>query len=152
MSLTHEFLEQVRQASEKAFPFIERCGIQALTVKQGYCHLRIPLDTNKNHIGTMYAGALFTLAELPGGVIYLTSFDTSRFYPIIKNMSIRFRRPAMSDVEVQVQLDPAEVARISAQAEAEGKCDFNWTLELKDVQGEVVALADCLYQLRRIGS
>lgn len=151
MSLTAEFLEQVRQASEKAFPFIERCGVRTLKVEPGYCHLRMPFDGNQNHIGSMYAGALFTLAELPGGVVYLTSFDTRRFFPIVKSLNIRFRRPAMGDIEVEARLAADEVARISAQAEAEGKCDYSWTLELKDATGETVAIAESLYQLRRIG-
>lgn len=151
MELTDEFLEQVRTASEKAFPFIEHCGLQVLKVEAGYCHARLPLDGNRNHIGTMYAGALFTLAEFPGGVIYLTRFDTRRFYPVLKDMNIRFRRPATSNVEVEVHLDAEESKRIEAVAAEQGKCDFGWTLELKDGKGEVVALADCLYQLRRIG-
>ena len=151
MSLTAEFLEQIGSATEKAFPFVERCGVKVLKVAQGYCHLGMPLAGNQNHIGSMYAGALFTLAELPGGVIYLTSFDTSRFYPIVKSMNIRFRRPATGDIEVVATLDQAEAARISAQADQDGKCDYSWTLELKDGKGETVAIADCIYQLRKIG-
>lgn len=146
------YFEQVRTASEKAFPFIERAGVKVNSVKRGYCSITMPMEGNNNHIGTMYAGALFTLAEFPGGVLYLTSFDTSKFYPIAKNLSIRFRRPAMTDVTVEATIDEEEVVRISEETEANGKCDFEWTLELKDTQGTVVAIADCLYQLRRIGS
>jgi acyl-coenzyme A thioesterase PaaI-like protein len=152
MSLTPEFLEQVRISSERPFAFVERCGVKTLEVAPGRCHMRMQLEGNINHIGTMYAGALFTLAELPGGVIYLTTFDSSRFYPIVKSLNIRFRRPATTDIDVEAQLDAKEAARISAQAEKEGKCDYNWTLELKDAKGEVVAIAECVYQLRRIGS
>ena len=152
MTTDHSYFEQVRTASEKAFPFVERAGIKINTVKRGYCHMTMPLQGNGNHIGTMYAGALFTLAEFPGGVLYLTSFDTKKFYPVAKNLNIRFRRPATSDISVEASLADADIERISQQTEENGKCDFEWTLELKDVQGTVVAIADCLYQLRRIGS
>ncbi len=151
MTMTKDYLEQIRSASEKAFPFVERCGLQVLEVAPRYCHLRMPLKGNHNHIGTMYAGALCTLAEFPGGVIYLTSFDTSRYVPILKNIDMRFRRPATTDIDIKVSLDEAEVERISAEADKNGKCDFDWTVELKDANGEVVAIANSTYQLRAIG-
>lgn len=82
----------------------------------------------------MYAGALFTLAELPGGVVYLSSFDTRRFYPIVKDMQIRFRRPAKTDITVEVHLSDDEVQRIQNEADANGKADFEWECELKGRQ------------------
>lgn len=152
MALSEEQKAAIKAASDKTFPFVERCGVETLDVDRGYCKMRMPLAPNLNHVGIMYAGALYTLAELPGGAIYLTSFDTSRFYPIVKDMRIRFRRPATTDITVEVRLDDAEIERIQAEAEASGKCDFEWDTELKDASGEVVALTHNVYQLRRIGS
>ena len=151
MALSDTQKEQIKAASDKTFPFVERCGARTLDVDRGYCRMMMPLEPNLNHVGIMYAGALYTLAELPGGVIYMSSFDVSRFYPIVKDMRIRFRRPATTDITVEVHLDEAEIERIQAQAEAEGKCDFEWDTELKDANGEVVALSHNIYQLRRIG-
>lgn len=152
MALSEDQKAAIKAASDKTFPFVERCGVETLDVDRGYCRMKMPLAPNLNHVGIMYAGALYTLAELPGGVIYLTSFDTSRFYPIVKDMQIRFRRPATTDITVEVRIDDDEVKRIQAEAEASGKCDFEWKTELKDTSGEVVALTHNVYQLRRIGS
>lgn len=145
-------LEPIKALVEKSFPFVERCGVQLLEASEGCCKMLMPLEPNRNHIGTMYAGALFTLAELPGGVVYITSFDTSRFYPIVKNLDLRFRRPAATDIIVSAELSQAESIRVQKQAEEIGKCDYQWTLELKDTSGEVVAIAETTYQLRKIGS
>ena len=100
----------------------------------------------------MYAGALFTLAELPGGAIFLGSFDSTRFYPVVRDMSIRFRRPAASDVWVEVRVSEDFIHAVQAEAEAHGKADYEWTCELKDASGTVVALTKNLYQLRKIGT
>ena len=54
----------------------------------------MPLKPNKNHIGTMYAGALFTLAEMPGGVLFLSSFDNKAFFPIVKELTMKFVKQA----------------------------------------------------------
>lgn len=152
MGLSDEQKTAIKAASDKTFPFVERCGVKTLEVDRGYCKMEMPLAPNLNHVGIMYAGALYTIAELPGGVIYMTSFDTRRFYPIVKDMKIRFRRPATTDVTVEVRISDQEVDRIQAEAEANGKCDFEWDTEIKDAHGEVVALTHNVYQLRLIGS
>ncbi|MDF1779774.1 MAG: YiiD C-terminal domain-containing protein [Alcanivoracaceae bacterium] len=151
MSLTAEQLERIRHAAENSFPFVSRCGVKVLDIERGYCKMLMPLELNKNHVGTMYAGALYTLAELPGGVVYLSSFDTNKYYPIVKDMSIRFRRPATTDVTVEVSIDDHEIARIEAATEENGKCEFTWDVEIKDATGEVVALTQNVYQLRKFG-
>ena len=118
----------------------------------GYVRLRMPFEPNVNHVQMMYAGALFTLAEVPGGTMFTTTFDYKRFYPIVKEMKIRFRRPALTDIIVEVRLSESEATRITKEAEANGKADYEWECELKDTNGEVVAISHNVYQLRRIGS
>jgi len=152
MSLTQEQLDTIKNAASAPFPFAERCGSKVLELSRGYCKMVMPFEPNINHVGTMYAGALFTLAELPGGVVFLSSFDTSRFYPIVKDMQIRFRRPARTDITVEVRISDEEVERIQTEADASGKADYAWECELKDASGEVVAISRNTYQLRRIGS
>ena len=142
-------LELVRQLTEEQIAFVQRSGLKAEVLEPGRVRLRMPLAGNQNHIGSMYAGALFTLAEIPGGALFMTSFDVQGYYPIIKEMTLRFRRPATSDILVEARLDQAQVARITMQADAEGKADYRLDLELKDAAGEVVAISQGLYQLRK---
>ncbi|MBT8765661.1 YiiD C-terminal domain-containing protein [Metapseudomonas boanensis] len=141
-------VELIRQLTEEQIAFVHRSGLKAEVLEPGHIRLRMPLEGNQNHIGTMYAGALFTLAEIPGGALFLTSFDSRRFYPIVKEMNLRFRRPASSDVHVEARLDAEEVARIQEQAVAEGKAEYVLELALLDEAGEVVAQSQGLYLLR----
>ena len=133
---------------EKPFAFVERVGLEALVMEPRHVKLRLPLADNANHIGSIYAGALFTVAELPGGALFLTTFDVERFYPVLKAMQIRFRRPAFTDVTVEVDLTAAEVERITAQAEQSGKAEFTMYVEVKDADDRVVAQSEGTYQLR----
>jgi len=73
-------------------------------------------------------------------------------YPILKGLEIQFYRPATTDIEVKAKLSEEEIAHINATTLAEGKCDFQWQVELTTPQGDVVAVADCRYQMRRSGS
>ena len=142
-------VEIARQLTEEQIAFVKRSGLKAEVLEPGFIRLRMPLQGNQNHIGSMYAGALFTLAEIPGGALFLTSFDAQRFYPIIKEMNLRFRRPATGDIVVEARLSAEEIQRLENEAQANGKADYLLELALTDTNGEVVALSRGLYQLRR---
>ncbi|AOE87838.1 PaaI family thioesterase [Pseudomonas sp. TCU-HL1] len=141
-------IELVRQLTEEQIGFVKRSGLKAEVLEPGHVRLRMPLEGNQNHIGTLYAGALFTLAEIPGGALFLTSFDSRRFYPVIKEMNLRFRRPAKGDITVDAHLCAEEVVRIQQEAETNGKADYLLELQLMDANGEVVAESRGLYQMR----
>lgn len=141
--------ELARVLTEEKIDFVKRCGLKAEVLEPGRVRLLMPLAGNQNHIGTLYAGALFTLAEIPGGALFLTSFDVQRFYPLIKDMHLHFRRPASSDIRVEARLAAEEIARIQNEAEQAGKSDYRLELQLIDAAGEVVAESNALYQLRK---
>ncbi|MDG2308358.1 MAG: PaaI family thioesterase [Candidatus Binatia bacterium] len=152
MELTEELKGKLKKSLATGIPAVARTGIEVVEIDKGYVKMKMPFEPNINHVQIMYAGSLFTLAELPGGAIFATSFDATRFYPIVRDMSIRFRRPAKTDITVEVRLDPKDAAEIAERAERDGKADYEWECELKDETGEVVAITKNIYQLRRIGS
>lgn len=141
-------IELVRQLTEEQIAFVKRSGLKAEVLEPGRVRLCMPLAGNQNHIGSMYAGALFTLAEIPGGALFLTSFDAQRFYPIVKEMNLRFRRPATGDIRVEASLADEEIQRLQTQATEQGKAEFVLQLQLTDDSGEVVAESRGVYQLR----
>ncbi|MDO9616601.1 MAG: YiiD C-terminal domain-containing protein [Pseudomonas sp.] len=140
--------ELVRQLTEEQIAFVKRSGLEAEVLEVGHVRLRMPLVGNQNHIGSMYAGALFTLAEIPGGALFLTSFDAQRFYPIVKEMNLRFRRPASGDIWVEARLTAEEIQQLQKQATELGKAEYVLQLQLTDESGEVVVESRGLYQLR----
>ena len=141
--------EIARQFTEDKIAFVKRMNLKAEVLEPGFVRLRVPLAGNENHIGSMYAGALFTLAEIPGGALFLTSFDASKFYPIVKEMNLRFRRPATGDIVVEARLSAEEIERLQGEAQANGKAEYVLELQLTDGSDEVVALSRGIYQLRK---
>ena len=141
--------EEARAFMEKPFAFVARAGVKALAMEPRRIKLLLPLEGNINHIGSIYAGALFTVAELPGGALFLTTFDVVRFYPVLKAMQIRFRRPAFTDVTVDASLTEEEAQRIAEEAERLGKSEFTLNVEVRDANDHVVAETEGIYQLRK---
>jgi len=142
--------EQMKNFVEKPFAFVERIGLKALVLERGRVRLAVPLEGNVNHIGSMYAGALFTLAEIPGGALFLTSFDTSRFYPVIKEMTIRFIKPVTTEATVELILDEASISKIQADADAFGKAEYILEGQIRDADGRLMATSRGIYQLRSL--
>ncbi|WP_281647116.1 YiiD C-terminal domain-containing protein [Parendozoicomonas sp. Alg238-R29] len=145
MKLTEDMLKGF---AEEKIEFVKRSGLKVLDAKAGYVRCLMPAEGNGNHFGTMYAGAMFTLAEIPGGVMALACFEPGKYVPLLKNMSIKYLKPAKGDITFETLLAKDEINRIASDAQENGKADFILTGELKDSEGNVVAVTEGLYQVR----
>lgn len=130
---------------------VKRMGLKVLDFRRGYMKLSMPLKGNENHFGGMYAGILFTLAEIPGGAILLTSFDPTKYYPVVKEMTIQFLKPALTDVTTELTLPEPEARRIEAEAKQDGRSEFILEAEIKDASEAVVCRTRGVYQIRAVG-
>ncbi|WP_020407259.1 PaaI family thioesterase [Hahella ganghwensis] len=131
-----------------AIPFAARAGFEVTELRRGHLKARIPLKGNTNHINSMYAGALFTLAEIPGGVMAIYEFGAD-YYPTLKEMNIKYYLPVKSDAFVQFDIAEEEMERIIFGADADGKCDYTLIGKVFDAEGQLVAETENYYQLRR---
>lgn len=138
----------LRRIAPLMIGFIRRSGVRIKRMERGHVVCEMPLRGNKNHVKTMYAGALFTLAEFPGGVLYLSSFDQKKFFPIVTELTIKFVAPATGDVSVEFKLSDNELNRIAHDAEKNGKASFQLLGELTLSDGTIVATTVGNYQLR----
>lgn len=148
---TPPLADMVNGALEFTIPAAHRMGVQALEVRPGFAATMVPAEGNGNHFGVIYAGVLFTVAEILGGAIAIASFDNSAYYPLVKDLRISFRKPAKTDVRAEASLSEDEIARIAAEAAANGKSDFVLKAVVTDTNGVVVAETEGLYQLRAHG-
>ena len=141
-------LTQAKKMLEGGIKFVERSGLKVVELRRGTVQCLMPFASNGNHIGTMYAGALFTLAEIPGGALFLSSFDATRFYPIVKELNIKFLKPVKSDATIEITLSEERINALQAEASERGKAEFVLEGEIKTADGTVVAASHGIYQLR----
>lgn len=141
-------LEQVNQLMRATIPLVDSCRIEAVALERGYTRTTAPFEGNGNHFGVMYAGVLFTVAEVIGGVMAAATFDVTRFFPLVKSVEIDFKRPARSDVFAEARLDEDTIAAATAAAEAEGRGRYELRATVTDAEGTVVATTVGQYQIR----
>jgi len=138
----------IKRLSRYVIPFVRRTGVKVVALERGRVVCRMPLKGNVNHIGTMYAGALFTLAEFPGGPLMLATFGMRRYVPIITELDLEFVKATKTDAWGELVLPGDEAERIETETLAHGKAEFTLDGALKDDNGEVVARSRALYQMR----
>jgi acyl-coenzyme A thioesterase PaaI-like protein len=140
--------QQATDFVRSAIPLASHIGLQVRELTRNRVVLDFPFEGNTNHVGIMYAGVLFSAAEIPPGILALVRFDPARFYPVIKEMTVSYRRPGRTGVRVVAELPEARAEQIQAEAEAMGKSEFVMELEVRDESDEVVMTSRGVYQLR----
>jgi thioesterase domain-containing protein len=143
-------LEALTAGVRTMVPIMGAMELSVVEASRGRAAATIPPGPNVNHFGAMYAGSLFTVAEMLGGVLGFNTFDLDGFIPIVKSLEIRFLKPATTTVTARTSLSEEEIARIQAEAETTGKSQFVLTTEVTDEAGVVVAATEGVYQMRKV--
>lgn len=141
--------EQATTFLHQTIPAVGRLGVVVEEFSAGSVRLRVPIQDNGNHFGTMYAGVLFTLCELPGGLLPVGVLDPTKYTPIVTELDIRFLAAARTDVTLRATMDPAELRALADQVDREGRAGFTLELHGEDADGRTVVSSTARYQLRR---
>ncbi len=131
-------------------PILGAMELEVLEVTPHSAAARIPAEPNANHFGAMYAGCLFTVAEVLGGLM-AGFMEVPGALPLVKRLEIDFTRPAMTAVTASTTLAEEEIARIQSEATEHGKSNFELLTEVVAEDGTVVARTHGFYQLRVMG-
>lgn len=146
-----ELLEMINGAMEHTIPLAHKIGLRVVETGRGHAAVTVPAHGNGNHFGVVYAGAQFTAAEILGGIIGLTTFDRAKYFPLVKNVDIKFVGMARSDLRAAASLDDGTISRVEAEAAEKGKADFDLEAVVTDADGQTVATTRGRYQLRAHG-
>ena len=135
---------------EKAIKIIEKMGMRILEFQKHSVKIMLPKEPNVNHIGTVYAGSLFSLADYAGGVLFYASFDGKKYYPVLKEVTITFKKPGTTDITCEASMSPAQAEQIKCIADEAGKAEWVLDFELKDEKGDVCCIVHGIFQMRKI--
>ena len=103
---------------------------------------------NANYVGTHYGGSLYSMAD-PFYMVMLIE-NLGRDYIVWdKAATIRFRRPGKGTMRAEFRLTQEQIDSLRAQADAQGKIEPTFRVEVRDASGEVVAEVEKLLHIRR---
>ncbi len=146
--VTDQLVDMMNSALASTIPIAERMRVRVVEARRGFAAASVPVEGNGNHFGVIYAGVQFTVAEVLGGIIALATFDTNKYFPLVKNVDIAFRAMANTPLRAEASMDDETIARVEAEAAEKGKADYVLDAVVTDANGTVVATTHGLYQLR----
>lgn len=146
-----ELASSVQQIVRTTVPMLADIGIEVLDAGLRHVRTRLPWQQrNGNHIGTVYAGALFAFLEATGGALVLVSFDVTRWIPVIVEATIRYARPVTSSVVCDVTLSADETSAVHDALASDPKHRWTLTATAVDEDGRTACEADLGYRFRMV--
>jgi thioesterase domain-containing protein len=149
--VTTSDLEAASLAILQNIPITAAMGVQVVSLEPGTGAIEAPPEPNINHAGMMYAGTLFTLGELLGGLLPPVTWDISGYVPVVAGLDIKFRRPAYGTIRATATIADEDVERVRAElAAGEPKIRFPLGSSLTDESGTEVATTVGQYVLLKM--
>jgi acyl-coenzyme A thioesterase PaaI-like protein len=124
-----------------AVPFAAHVGIALGTIGEGTATAALEQSqATSNHVATMHAGALFTLAETASGAamagLFLERLAAVR--PVAASATIAFSKPARGAIRAAAVVE-GEKSALFAALDAEGKVRFPVAVTITDSAEREVA-------------
>lgn len=142
--------ELVRSGIER-MPYNAMLGVRILEMDGG--HARGALESRPevgNHVGTMHAGAQFSLIEAASGAAVSSAFLDllGRAIPLAQGAELTYRRPAQGDVVADATITHEEIARVRADLEAQGRSRFDVRVTVTDARGTLATEATMRWYIK----
>lgn len=138
-------MNEVSTVLAKSIPFCAHIGMQP-----GAEGVALP-DTPelKNHVGTMHAGALYTLGETASGAAVMAELpELFGGLVVVKTASVAYLNPAKGAITAVGKLvEPTDAVR--TRLEADGKAVFDVAVSLTDPTGLEVATMNVSWYAKR---
>jgi len=139
------------QALVNLYPPYLGAGVRVTHVADDFSRIEVRMKLhlwNQNYVGTHFGGSLFAMAD-PFFMIMLLELLGPGYVVWDKVGTVRFRKPGRGTVRARFEIPAQRVEEIRAAANAGGKVEPTFTVQITDAQGEVVAEVEKLLSVKR---
>lgn len=133
--------DALRAQLSAVVPFAAHVGVALREIAPGEASATLDqTHSTSNHIATMHAGALFTLAEAASGAAMAGLFleRLAQLRPVAASATIDFVKPAKGTITARAAVE-GDKAALFAALDAEGKVRFPVRIRMEDAEGREVA-------------
>lgn len=124
---------------------LKNMGIRVLEQSPNLLKVEMPLEGNRNHLGGIYAGAIFSLAEFPFGMMCVLKFGLQNLVPVVGEVTIRYLAPAIQPLIVELKVTDQEWEEMERETGIHGKFKIAREIEVRDVSGKAIAMVKATY-------
>jgi len=140
--------EQLISIITDTIPWVKMSDLKIDVFEDRHVRLSVPVvEKHLNHVGIVYAGTHFMLMEIAGAALFAATYIDTQFVPINKGMSIKYLKPAFTDLTCDLRLDKEEAENLIKPVKERGKGDWVLDMSVTDTTGNTVSSASCNYYL-----
>ena len=137
-------IDELQNTLQTELPVTQHLGIRVASAEPERVTLTAPLDSNRNHKGTAFAGSLNAIATLAAWswVWLLLRRHRLQAQVVIQDSSITYERPATSDFAATcVAPEAAAISRFLAALRRRGRGRIRLTVQMHDRAGPAVTFS-----------
>ena len=120
-------------------PFVKKVGVE----KNEDGNLTLGFDvSNQNHLQTIHASALFTLAESASGEALQASFPefVGKVAPVVRDSQIKFKKPAVKLVTAFPSISDESISKFKEQFRKKKRSSITVEVTVKDTDENIVCV------------
>jgi acyl-coenzyme A thioesterase PaaI-like protein len=144
--------DMIKAQLGRTVPFATLTGVELLSIAPAGATARLVQRPEvSNHVATIHAGALFTLAEAASGAAMAGTFadQLQSIRPVVSDARIAYARPARGAIIAAATVaEPAD--HLFARFAKEGRVVFDIQVALTDEAGSEVATFSATWHLKKL--
>ncbi len=144
--------DMIKDHMAKTVRFAAETGAEVVDIRADGAEARLSkTDKVGNHIGTVHAGAIFTLGETASGAAMsgLLADKVLELRPVAANASIQYVKTAKTDLLAHAKASiPADQAL--AAIETDGKVQFDVGVSIRDADDVEVATMTVAWHVKKV--
>lgn len=125
-------------------------GIALEKISPDYRHVCVKLKLrfwNSNYVGTQYGGSIFSMTD-PFYMVMLIQNLGHEYIVWDKAAQIKYLKPGRTDLTAEFQFTEEDLQFIRSSVQKQGKLDWTRKVEVKDLNGVIVAEVDKVIQIK----
>jgi acyl-coenzyme A thioesterase PaaI-like protein len=132
-----------------SIPFVKKLGLEQNLDRA----LQLTFnETVQNHLHTIHAGAIFTLAETASGEALQQIFPelVGKVVPVLRDAQVKYKKPATNTITAFSSVTEEDISQFRAFFGKKGRSLIAVSVEVRDPEGMVVCLGVFNWFIQRI--
>jgi uncharacterized protein (TIGR00369 family) len=133
-----------------SIPYLAPLNVELVESGSEEVTVRVPFRREvRNYVGTVHAGALFTVAETAAGVAAYLIIPDEGAIALLRGANIRYTRRAEGDITATARIAKGQAEGARAAFETDQRANAEVEVTIVDPEGETVFEGTFDYALRR---
>jgi uncharacterized protein (TIGR00369 family) len=141
LDISMDNFEFLRAQLVEAVPFAKHAGVEIIEIADGFAVAQlIQAEQLSNHLGSVHAGAIFTLGETASGAAMIGAFAqmATMIRPVATSAKISYLKLGRGTIKARARADTPS-AELRHQLTANGLVTFEINVDVQDARERVIA-------------